>query len=78
LHFELERCVAQRDCAAVFWQASGTHAGKVMNIPPTGRRVEMRGVSWLKMAGGKIVQGEQLWDVAGMLRAIGLLPDLTG
>jgi steroid delta-isomerase-like uncharacterized protein len=78
LELHIERCVAQEDCVALFWHAHGTQTGKVMNIPATGRRVEVRGVSLFKIAEGKIVQGTRLWDVAGMLRTIGLLPDLGG
>jgi steroid delta-isomerase-like uncharacterized protein len=76
LHLSIEHCVATADEVVVFWLARGTHLGKVMNIPATGRPIQMRGVALLVIRAGKIVRGFQVWDVAGMLRAIGLLPDL--
>lgn len=76
LYFTLERTIAQGDQLVIVWCVTGTHRGKVMNIPPTGRRVEARGVSILTINDGKIVTSYRIWDVAGMLRQIGLLPDL--
>ena len=58
------------------WKAQGTHKGTLMNIPATGRRVEVHGASFLTVEGGKVTRATMLWDVAGMLRGIGLLPDL--
>ena len=78
LELQIEQCVAKEDCVVLLWWARGTHSGKVMNIPATGRRVELSGVSWFKMHAGKIVWAKRIWDVAGMLRAIGLLPELSG
>ena len=54
----------------------GTHHGTLMRIPPTGRQVAMRGVSILTIAEGKVTHGETIWDTAGLLRALGLLPEL--
>jgi hypothetical protein len=47
-----------------------------MHIPPTGRFATVRGVSILTFMDGKIYRGQYMWDVAGLLRAIGLLPEL--
>jgi hypothetical protein len=47
-----------------------------MNIPPTGRPINARGVSMLTVESGKVWRANYIWDVAGMLREIGLLPDL--
>jgi steroid delta-isomerase-like uncharacterized protein len=76
LRFEMERPVVQGNEAIVTWTAHGTHNGELMHIPATGRRVSVRGVSVLTIEGGKVRRGEYIWDVAGMLRSIGLLPDL--
>lgn len=61
---------------AVYWTAEGTHLGPWMNIPPTGRRVSVEGMWMIQMEGGLISRCRSLWDVAGLLRALGLLPDL--
>lgn len=76
LHFEIHDTIAQGDKVALVWTVMGTHAGKVMNIPPTGAKISAQGVSILTVRDGRIVHSLRVWDVAGMLRHIGLLPDL--
>jgi steroid delta-isomerase-like uncharacterized protein len=76
LHFTQEATIVEDDQVALFWTARGTHRGKLMNIPPTCRPVQVRGVSLLTLQDGKIRHGLIIWDVAGLLRAIGLLPEL--
>jgi steroid delta-isomerase-like uncharacterized protein len=60
-----------------FWKATGHHRGKLMNIPPTGKHCSFMGASFLVLRDGKIVRGRRMWDVATMLRQIGLLPEPT-
>lgn len=62
--------------AALLWTMRGTHRGPIMNIPPTGRQIEVRGVSLLTIEDGKITRGLNVWDTAGLLRALKLLPEL--
>lgn len=76
LEFTLMDAVVQGRRLAIVWMAEGTHAGPIMNIPPTGRRVAVRGVSVLDVEEGLVVRGQYIWDLAGMLRNMGLLPDL--
>ena len=76
LRFVEEDVVVEGDRAVLVWTAHGTHGGKLMSIPPTGRRVSVRGVSVLTIENGKITRGLYVWDSAGLLRAIGLLPEL--
>ncbi|HNS00978.1 MAG TPA: ester cyclase [Anaerolineae bacterium] len=61
---------------ALFWTARGTHQGPILNIPASGRRVETRGVNRLLLRDGQVIETLTIWDVAGMLRGLGLLPDL--
>jgi steroid delta-isomerase-like uncharacterized protein len=76
LHFEVHDTIAQGDSVALVWTVTGTHKGRVMNIPPTGAKISAQGVSILTIRAGRIVHSRRVWDVAGMLRHIGLLPDL--
>ncbi len=76
LHLVAEDTVIQDDRIALVWTARGTHKGLLMNIPATGRTVAVRGVSLFTLEGDKIRRGTYIWDVAGLLRAIRLLPDL--
>jgi steroid delta-isomerase-like uncharacterized protein len=76
MHFTIEELVVQDNQAALAWIGRGTHRGKLMNIPPTGRVVEVRGSSFFTITNGQITHGLHIWDVAGALRGIGLLPEL--
>ncbi|BCX05256.1 MAG: hypothetical protein KatS3mg053_3194 [Candidatus Roseilinea sp.] len=55
LHFELHETIAQGNRVVMVWTARGTHQGRVMNIPPTGARVEVKGISVITVEAGKIV-----------------------
>jgi steroid delta-isomerase-like uncharacterized protein len=76
LRFEAERTIIEHNDMSILWTASGTHQGKIMNIPPTGRKITVRGVSMLTVHDGQVKRAIFIWDVAGLLRNIGLLPDL--
>jgi predicted ester cyclase len=76
LRFVEEETIVQGDQAVLVWRAHGTHKGKLMRSPPTEREVVVRGASVLTVENGKVVRGLYIWDVAGLLRAIGLLPEL--
>lgn len=76
LHFALEKTVTEGNTVAVSWLATGTHKGRFMHIPPTGRPIHVRGISMLTVEHNKIVSALYVWDVACMLRHIGMLPDL--
>lgn len=76
LRFRVTDTVAEGDRIAISWSAEGTHQGTIMNIPPTGRKVQIRGVSIIDVKGGLVTRGQYIWDLAGMLRHMGLLPEL--
>lgn len=76
LHIEADDLVVQDDCAAFSWILTGTHRGVIMNIPPTGRAVRLRGISLIHFENGLVTRAVRVWDLAGMLRTFGLLPEL--
>ena len=76
LRFVEEEVLIQGNRAVLVWTAHGTHGGKLMRIPPTGRKILVPGTSLLTVENGKVIRGLYIWDVAGLLRDIGLLPEL--
>ena len=76
LQLAQEEVIICDDRAAVKITVHGTHQGGIMHIPATGRFTDVHGVVFLTFNHGKITQASYLWDVAGFLRGIGLLPDL--
>jgi steroid delta-isomerase-like uncharacterized protein len=76
LHFTGEDIIHQADRIALLWTARGTHQGPFMKIPPSQCSITVRGVSMLTLKDNKILRSNYIWDVAGFLRSIGLLPEL--
>lgn len=66
---------SEGDQVFFFWMASGHQRGRLMNIPPTGKAVTFMGSTFIRLREGKIIRGRRIWDVASMLRQIGLLPE---
>jgi steroid delta-isomerase-like uncharacterized protein len=76
LQFKLTDTVVQDSRLAIAWVAEGTHQGTIMNIPATGHKVQVRGMSMIDVKDGLVVRAQYIWDLAGMLRHMGLLPEL--
>ena len=76
VRFSIDDLILEGERAVILWTARGTHRGSLMNIPPSNRAVAVRGVSALTLRDGKVIRGLYIWDVAGLLRNIGLLPEL--
>lgn len=76
LCFETAPPILQKNRVALYWTARGTHQGTVLNIPPTGRAVTVSGVTLLRIKHDQISHALFLWDMAALLRDLGLLPEL--
>jgi predicted ester cyclase len=48
-----------------------------MKIPATGKNVFIHGMSILHFEKEKIIRGQVMWDMSGVLRQIGLLPEIS-
>ena len=76
IELSADEMIGDGERAALMWTARGTHRGAIMNIPPTNRPINIRGVSLFTVRENKVQQATYIWDVAGLLREIGLLPEL--
>lgn len=74
--YELLDHVQNGDDLVLHWEARGNHHGTFLKIPPTGKPVVIAGMSILKLENGKIKHGKLMWDLAGILRQMGLLPQM--
>ena len=77
LSFEVTEKFARDDNISERWYIRGTHQGPFMGIPATGKRVEIPGISMVKMRDGKFLSDWYLFDASGGLRQMGLLPPLS-
>jgi steroid delta-isomerase-like uncharacterized protein len=68
--------VKEGDKVAFRWLLSGTHQGEFMGVAATGRRVESMGMDIVRVADGDIVEHWGEFDAMGLLRQIGVIPQL--
>ena len=73
----LDDALVNGERVAMYWTWTGTHRGTFMNIPATGHHVRVRGSSLVTLKDGKIQRATRIWDLAGLLRDLKLLPELS-
>jgi hypothetical protein len=71
---EIVELVAERDTVAGRFRCSGTHRGEFLGEAPTGKRMEVEEVFFLRAEGGRFVDFWALEDSLGRMRQLGLLP----
>jgi predicted ester cyclase len=75
LTITVDRQIAVGDQVVSYWKAHGTHNGEALGLTPTGKTVEVEGLSLLTLKNGKLVEQIIAWDGMGMMRQIGVLPE---
>jgi steroid delta-isomerase-like uncharacterized protein len=71
--------VEQDDSFADEWTFAGTHTGPLslpdgIQLPPTGKRLEIKGMELVQVRDGKIVIDNLYYDAMSVLAQVGLLP----
>jgi steroid delta-isomerase-like uncharacterized protein len=67
--------VAEGDKVATRWTMTAIHSGNFMGVPATGRRLSMHGVIVDRFVDGKVVEAWEAFDMYGLMRQLGTLPD---
>jgi predicted ester cyclase len=73
-HEEAVQLVAEGDTVAGRFRCSGTHLGEFLENPPTGKRMEVEEVFFVRAEDGRFVDFWGLEDSLGRMRQLGLLP----
>lgn len=70
-----EDLIAEGDKVVVRWTTSGTHQGETEAFgPPTGKRMEITGITIQRFEEGKIVEGWTIADTLGQMQQLGTAP----
>lgn len=77
LRVAVEAAMSQGDQVAVRWAATGTHLGDGLGCPPSGQRAEFRGITWIRLGDGRLVEGWQCSNIPEVLRRLAF-PDGPG
>jgi steroid delta-isomerase-like uncharacterized protein len=76
LTFETRRAYIRDDLVVQEWTARGTHQGTMtrsgIEVPPTGRRVEYRGMDVIPIRDGLVARKDVYSDSITLLRQLGL------
>jgi steroid delta-isomerase-like uncharacterized protein len=70
-HLEPATMVTDDDHVAFAYTLSGTHQGEFLGTPPTGKRIEVRGLQIGRFENGQIVERWGSTDELGILQQIG-------
>ena len=73
-HEGIVQLVAEGDTVAGRFTCSGTHQGEFLGQAPTGRRMEVEEVFFVRVENGRFVDFWGLEDSLGRMRQLGLLP----
>jgi steroid delta-isomerase-like uncharacterized protein len=70
LRFTIHDLVATEQRVAVRWSAEGTHAGDLVGLPATGRRLRFTGQTFYDIAGGQVAGHWQVVDRLGFMQQL--------
>jgi steroid delta-isomerase-like uncharacterized protein len=73
VHLTIEDVFAAGDRVAMRWTSRGTNLGSMMGVPPTGRRIEIMGVSIFRIAQGKVVEEWEGFDTMALMQQLGAM-----
>lgn len=77
LRAEVKDVVTEGNFSAFHWNCTGTHKGDFFGIAPTGKRVNVNGVSFCRIQNGKISEDRTYFDRLGLMEQLGVAPETT-
>ncbi|HZC00985.1 MAG TPA: ester cyclase [Gammaproteobacteria bacterium] len=76
INITLEDVIAEGDQAVTRYTIRGTHRGETEEFgPPTGRQMEVEGITIHRIEGGKIVEEWERYDNLSVMQQLGLVPE---
>ena len=74
-HITDEDMIAEGDKVVRRYTTRGTHQGETEEFgPPTGRQIELKGITIHRFEDGKIVEEWEIFDTLSMLKQLGRFP----
>lgn len=76
LNVTVEDEIAEGEKVVSRWTIRGTHQGEIEEFgPPTGKQIELEGITIHRIEGGKIAEEWNRYDNLGVLQQLGLVPE---
>ena len=77
IRLTIEDIIAEGETVMTRWSCRGTHKGDLSGIAPTGKQINISGVTISRLANGKIAEGWVNWDALGLMQQLGVVPELA-
>jgi len=77
LRLTVEDIIAEGETVVARWSCRGTHKGDLNGIAPTGKHVNLTGISIARFTNGKMSEGFVNWDALSLMQQLGVVPDLA-
>lgn len=71
----IEEVVSEGESVVVRWKAAGTHKGVGFGLKASSeKKVGFRGMTWMHIRDGKIVEGWDSWNQTGLFQELSIQP----
>ena len=70
LQHTVEAYIEEEGVVVARFSAQGTHKGSWLNFEPTGKAIHYTGLTWARIADGKIVEHHTEWDKASLIEQL--------
>jgi steroid delta-isomerase-like uncharacterized protein len=77
IRLTIEDIIAEGETVMTRWSCRGTHKGDLSGIAPTGKQINISGVTIARLANGKLAEGWVNWDALGLMQQLGVVSELA-
>lgn len=70
IHVQVQGIISEGDECVVRWKATGVQSGSLAGIPPSGKSVMFSGMTWLRVCQGKLMEGEDRYNLHAVMQYI--------
>ncbi len=67
----VEDTIAEADKVVIRWSGYATHKGPFLDVPPTGKRVTLEGITIFRVEKGRVAEQWGELNLFGILRQLG-------
>jgi steroid delta-isomerase-like uncharacterized protein len=72
--FVVTKYAGDESSGAMEWTWYADHVDDIMGVAANGKKTEVRGISYIRLENGRIVEERDYWDAATLMRQLGALP----
>jgi predicted ester cyclase len=70
IHTSVGETMAEGDKICVRWSLAAKHTGEGLGVAPSGVSIHVTGITIMRVAGDKFIEGWQNWDMLGLMQQI--------